>query len=87
MIKTLFNLAILATFAVLLMPGNEFHRDQAVRSIVAAYAHAATYCDRYPGSCEQLTASINQARRTFAHEAATFSNANYTPHPTPLRHD
>ena len=87
MIKTIFNLAIFATLAVLLMPGNERHRDQAVRSVVAAYAHAATYCDRYQESCDQLSASLNQARLNFAHEAVTFSNATYAPYPAPLRQD
>ena len=60
MIRFVCQLAVLSAVAVLFVPGNEIHRDQVLRSFVAAYAHAATYCDRHPSACEEFRATITQ---------------------------
>ena len=87
MIKMLFQIVVFSAIGVLAMPGNEAHRDQALRSLVAAYANAATYCNRHPDSCEKLSATINESRLAFLQEPATFNNTLHVSHPDQYRRD
>lgn len=52
------QLVVLSAIAVLFVPGNEMHRDQVLRGFAAAYANAATYCDRHRGTCEGIYAAL-----------------------------
>jgi hypothetical protein len=62
---------MLSAVAVLLLPGNEQHRDQIVRSMTAAYSNAGSYCIQNRDICDRVSTHIQSAATAVAREAAT----------------
>ena len=74
MIKWAFRILVFSALGALMLPGNEVHRDQAFRSVMAAYANAAVYCENHAPSCDSLMEKFSETRvalARYAREAGT----------------
>ena len=84
MIRLATRLLILSAIGVLLLPGNERHRDQVVKSLGAAYANAGEYCNRNQRSCDRIVSQLKQTGTTLTREVANIAGTVATADSTRL---
>lgn len=74
MFKLTTRLFALSVIGVLLLPGNEAHRDQVIRSLTAAYANTGDYCAKNRDMCDRLMAQMRAAGITLARQAVDLAD-------------
>lgn len=81
MIRFVGRVLIVSAIGVLMMPGNEVHRDRVLHGLSAAYANAARYCDKNPRECKRITASLELVGATISQEASKIASSTAQLHP------
>lgn len=74
MFKLATRLFALSAIGVLLLPGNEAHRDQVIRSMTAAYANTGDYCAKNREMCDRMFAQLRKASISMARQAVDLAD-------------